>query len=416
MLVISLVIGMGIFRTPATVAAKAGSETIFYLAWAAGGVIALCGALTFAEIGRRLPVTGAYYRVFAKAYHPLLAFGVNAIIVVSNAASAAGVAIIGAEYVARILPQAPVMPMACGFIALLYGVNLAGLRTSVTTQNILISIKLLLLGAIIVAPFILPAPEPFVTASVQHHASTNPIMAFGTALIAVAFTYGGYQSTINFGGDASSDGKQVVRAIILGVGCITAIYLAATWSYVNVLGFDRLAGSSAIASMVMERLTGPAGNSIVSVALVVSVFGYMNVAMLSNPRVITAMAEDKVLPSKLATSKTSSRGVNASTLTLFAALSVVCVIFGESFEQILNYTIFLDSIGMATAAGSLFILHKQQPLRRSNFIIAIIFIAAYVFIGGSIFIDDPAAGIYGLLLLGVVMLGFWIIRQISNRL
>lgn len=415
MLVISLVIGMGIFRTPATVAAKAGSETIFYLAWAMGGVIALCGALTFAEIGRRLPVTGAYYRVFAKAYHPLLAFGVNAIIVVSNAASAAGVAIIGAEYVARVFTWIPVMPVACGFIALFYGVNLAGLRTSVTMQNVLISIKLLLLGAIIIAPFLVPAPVPVVASTLQHAITANPIAALGTALIAVAFTFGGYQSTINFGGDASSDGKLVVRAIIVGVGSVTAIYLAATWAYVNVLGFDRLAGSSAIASMVMERLTGPAGNSIVSAALMISVFGYMNVAMLSNPRVITAMAEDNVLPARLATSSSLAKGVNASTLTLFAVLSVLCVVFGESFETILNYTMFLDCIGMATAAGSLFILSRDQPVGRKNLAIAVVFITAYVFIACSIFVDDPAAAINGLVLLAAVMLVYRLIQMIPHR-
>ena len=104
MLVISLVIGMGIFRAPATVALRAGDESLFYLAWITGGVFALAGALTFAEVGRRMPVTGAYYRVFAHAYHPVVAFAVNSIILTSNAASAAGIGIIGSEYIAGWLP------------------------------------------------------------------------------------------------------------------------------------------------------------------------------------------------------------------------------------------------------------------------------------------------------------------------
>lgn len=403
MLVISLVIGMGIFRTPATVAAKAGSETIFYMAWIAGGLIALCGALTFAEIGRRLPVTGAYYRVFAQAYHPLLAFGVNTIIIVSNAASAAGVAIIGAEYVAKVVPNLPVLPAATVFIVLLYLVNLAGLRTSVTMQNVLISIKLLLLGGIIIAPFLVsPAVEN--GAMIIAHDGVSPLQAFGTALIAVAFTYGGYQSTINFGGDASADGKQVFRAIMIGVACVTALYLAATWAYVQVLGFDQLAGSSAIASMVMERLAGPLGNQLVLIALVISVFGYMNVAMLSNPRVITAMAEDGMISRRLASSTANARGVNAVTLSLFTALSIVCVFFGESFEQILNYTIFLDCIGMATAAGALFFLRSPTPLRGTSIVTGVLFIVSYIFIAGSIYVDDPKAAVYGLVLLGSIVL------------
>src|SRR5688572_14020060 len=98
MIVVSLVIGMGIFRTPANVAAATPTPTIFFVAWIAGGLVALCGALTYAEIGSRLPVMGGYYKVFSYAYHPSIAFAINCIILVSNAASGAAVALVGSEY------------------------------------------------------------------------------------------------------------------------------------------------------------------------------------------------------------------------------------------------------------------------------------------------------------------------------
>src|SRR5687768_13015682 len=103
MIVVTLVIGMGIFRTPANVAASVQTPFIFFAAWIAGGLIALCGALTYAEIGSRLPVTGAYYKIFSYCYHPSLAFAINCIILVSNAASLAGVALIGAEYISKVV-------------------------------------------------------------------------------------------------------------------------------------------------------------------------------------------------------------------------------------------------------------------------------------------------------------------------
>src|SRR5947209_13320938 len=99
MIVISLVIGMGIFRTPVNVARSAPTPLLFFIVWLAGGLIAICGALTYAEIGSRLPVTGGYYKVFSYAYHPSIAFAVNCLILVSNAASLAGVAIVGGEYI-----------------------------------------------------------------------------------------------------------------------------------------------------------------------------------------------------------------------------------------------------------------------------------------------------------------------------
>src|SRR5258708_1928150 len=106
MIVVGLVIGMGIFRTPLNVAKASPSVFLFFAVWIAGGVVAFCGALTYAEIGSRLPVTGGYYKVFSYAYHPSIAFGVNCLILVSNAASLAGVAIIGAEYIIGVLVPA----------------------------------------------------------------------------------------------------------------------------------------------------------------------------------------------------------------------------------------------------------------------------------------------------------------------
>ena len=107
MIVIGLVIGMGIFRTASDSARSAITPTVFFVAWLVGGVIALCGALTYAEIGSRYPVTGGYYKIFATAYHPSVAFGINCIILISNAASLAAVALIGSEYLSQIIFSYP---------------------------------------------------------------------------------------------------------------------------------------------------------------------------------------------------------------------------------------------------------------------------------------------------------------------
>src|SRR5256885_8096755 len=136
MIVVSLVIGMGIFRTPVNVAAASPTPAIFFAAWLCGGLIALCGALTYAEIGSRLPVTGAYYKIFSYCYHPSIAFAINCIILISNAASLAGVALIGSEYITKvILPgtrNVENIQVIISIIAILtfYGINLFGLKMS----------------------------------------------------------------------------------------------------------------------------------------------------------------------------------------------------------------------------------------------------------------------------------------------
>src|SRR6185437_4467290 len=158
MIVVSLVIGMGIFRTPVDAAARAGTPGIFFGAWALGGVIALCGALTYAEIGSRYPVTGAYYKIFSLGYHPSLAFSINCIELVSNAGSTALVGVVGAEYIGHFFYSGPVPPIFRGgvtaaAVGVFYIVNLMGLKMSSRVQNILTLIKILLILLLLLSVF-----------------------------------------------------------------------------------------------------------------------------------------------------------------------------------------------------------------------------------------------------------------------
>ncbi len=134
MIVVGLVIGMGIFRAAATSAKDAINPTVYFSAWLVGGIVALCGALTYAEIGSRYPVTGGYYKVFAKAYHPSIAFAVNCLILVSNAASLSAVALIGSGYILKLFPGewTDVHKAILSSIAIIifYGINLRGLKVS----------------------------------------------------------------------------------------------------------------------------------------------------------------------------------------------------------------------------------------------------------------------------------------------
>lgn len=169
MIVVGLVIGMGIFRTSSDAAKAAITPSLFFIGWIAGGLIALCGALTYAEIGSRFPVTGGYYKVFAECYHPSIAFSINCIILISNAASMSGVALVGSEYISQVIFKTDPGGTTRAFIAMIpillfYGVNLLGLRMSATAQNILMIIKIgmlvLLISSIFLLREMLTQPQP----------------------------------------------------------------------------------------------------------------------------------------------------------------------------------------------------------------------------------------------------------------
>jgi len=424
MIVIGLVIGMGIFRTASDSARAAITPNVFFISWLVGGLVALCGALTYAEIGSRYPITGGYYKIFATCYHPSIAFAVNCIILISNAASLSGVALIGSEYISQIIFAEPPSDfvkalIAMTAIALFYGINLLGLRMSSTTQNILMLIKISMILMIVSALFF-PAQHTATTfiPSTTEFTWMDYVKSFGLALIAVSFTYGGYQQTINFGEEVKNPQKNLPRGILIGILVIILLYLSVSYAYYKVIGFEELKNAKGIAAIVAERMFGETGSFIFSILLFIAVLAYVNVLLLSNPRVMYAMSEDGILPQAFK-KKDEKRDVLTVSLTVYALISVVVLFFADTFDKILSFTIFLDSIGMAFSAATIFIIRKRtKHLDKTQIysmklfpVLPIIFIAAYVFVATSIAIDKPQTAITATGVLAAFLLIFFITRK-----
>ncbi|MCW3081035.1 APC family permease [Segetibacter sp.] len=430
MIVVSLVIGMGIFRTPANVAAAVPTPFAFFVVWLAGGLVALCGALTYAEIGSRFPVTGAYYKIFSYCYHPSIAFAINCIILVSNAASLAGVALIGAEYITKVIaPNATdaqfiQIGIAIFSIAVFYGVNLLGLKMSAKAQNVLTIIKISMI-LLLMAPLFFVTPSVSLIPETLQHVSpafTEYIKAFGIGLVAVSFTYGGYQQTINFGADVENPRRNIPRGIFIGIFVIITLYLAINYAYIRVIGFDNLKGAKNIAAIMASHVFGDAAGRILSVLLFLSVLAYVNVLLMSNPRVMYAMSEDNVLP-KIFGVKNERTNVLTTSLSVFAAICILIVFWAKEFDEILSFTIFLDCIGMATSAATIFILRKRTAHLDETKIytvglyplLPLIFIAAYIFVAISIFIDRPATALTALAVLAGFTILYFITKGTQNQ-
>ncbi|MDT4820752.1 Serine/threonine exchanger SteT [compost metagenome] len=432
MIVVSLVIGMGIFRTPVNVAAKAQIPELFFLAWIIGGFVALCGALTYAEIGSRYPVTGGYYKIFSLCYHPSIAFAINCIIVVSNAASVAGVSLIGAEYLNKVILSADMQGneyriLTAGIsILIFYAVNLLGLKTSSRTQNVLTMIKIAMVLTLICAIFFGEQTSSitpiFQTASGELPTWSDYGKALGVCLIAVSFSFGGYQQTINFGGEVKEAKRVVPRSIILGLGIIIALYMAINYAYVKAIGFEELKTAESIAAILAGKIFGPAGFTVLSVLIFLSVLGYVNVNLLSNPRAMYAMGEEKALPA-IFTKKSKKNDVMIVSLTIFTILSILTLFYAKTFDKILNYTIFLDGIGMMFSAAAIFYLRRTTAHLDKKTIytmklyplMPIIFIAAYLFVTVSIYNDDPNAALNGLVIFLIFVVIYFVNKYFNNR-
>jgi APA family basic amino acid/polyamine antiporter len=427
LIVVSLVIGMGIFRTPANVAKESPTPLIFFVIWLAGGLVALCGALTYAEIGSRLPVMGGYYKVFSYAYHPSIAFAINCIILVSNAASGAAVALVGSEYITGVIMPGITDPgtiqvvhtiIALVAIIIFYAVNMLGLRLSAKTQVILTIIKITLILLLIAPIFFAVDPStpstaiPAISPGLREY-----VKAFGLGLVAVSFTYGGYQQTINFGSEVNKPDRYIPRGIFMGIFIIITLYLAINYAYVHVIGFENMKieaqkAAPNIAAIMASKIFGVNAERILSAFLFLSVLAYINALLLSNPRVMYAMSDDKILPA--AFQKKNKRGALVVALTVFAVLAAVSVFWARKFDKLLSFSIFLDSFGMVLSAGSIFVIRKKTAHLNGTGIfsmklypwLTLIFMIAYSFVAISIAFDyknnDNAA------LVGSSVLAFFI--------
>jgi APA family basic amino acid/polyamine antiporter len=415
MIVVSLVIGMGIFRTPVNVAHDAIAPSVFFATWIFGGIMALCGALTFAEIGSRLPVSGGYFRIFAKCYHPAFAFMLNGTILFSNAASVAGVALIGAEYSCHFIfpgswspEQEETQRLFIAFVEILifFGVNLLGLKVSATTQSILTVFKLVVVLILISAIFMPAENSTAITpVAATSHSWTDLIKSFGLCLIPISFTYGGYQQTINFGGEINNAKRILPRSILTGILIVLVLYITINYAYFTVIGFNELKTSNNIASILAKRVLGNLGSKILTLMLFFSVLAYVNVGLMSNPRVICAMSEDKTLPEFF--SRHNKRGVPVTALVTFTVFALVILFFAKTFDTLVKYVIFIDSIGFIAAAATIFILRSKQKgmddaetykMKLYPFV-PLLFILGYAFVTWSVVVGKPKAALYGLILL-----------------
>jgi len=426
MIVVGLVIGMGIFRTAATSAKDAIDPSVYFTAWLLGGFVALCGALTYAEIGSRYPVTGGYYKVFSYAYHPSIAFAINCIILISNAASLSAVALIGSGYITKLFPGKAWTDIhkaliSCGAIIVFYVINLMGLRMSARAQNILMIIKItmiLVLVAAIFFPHHAIATNTAAVVTAPAATSMSWIQSLGISLIAVSFTYGGYQQTINFGNEVNNPAKNIPRGIFIGIAIIISLYLLVNLSYYTIVGFDQMKGEREIAYVVINKTFGKNGADILSFFLFFGVLAYVNALLMSNPRVMYAMSAEGVLP-KMFSKQNPKNDVLTVSLTVFAAICIIILFFAQTFEKILNFTIFLDCFGMVASSATIFKLRKQTKHLDGTGIykmklfplMPLVFMSAYFFVGISIAIQTPDTALVGLAVLAAFMVIYFVAKR-----
>ncbi len=299
--VIGAIIGIGIFFTPQSVARSAGSAEMAMLAWTIGGVIAIFGALTFAELGSLYSRTAGQYEILRDAYGPFVGF----VYVFCNATIVQAGAIAIIAYITAlnfgivvITTDGPshawTLGMGTVLIVLLTAANLIGVAWGAIVQNFTVVIKIVTLLAI-TALALMFKPEPFVppTTTVQPE-TTIGLAGLLSAITITLFSYGGWQQALWVGGEIRDPQRNVPRAIIFGVLIVIATYLMVNWAYLQLLTYQGVVHDStkALAADAVGQVIPGWGRRVVAAAIALSGFGVLNAQLLTGPRLICGMARD----------------------------------------------------------------------------------------------------------------------------
>lgn len=426
-IVVGSTIGSGIFRTPAEIAGRTGEVGLFLGAWVLGGVVALCGALTYAELSAMLPRSGGVYVYLRRAFGPLPAFlfGWAQLFVLRPAAFGA-IAITSAEYLWRTLAADGSVVVwgglsrarltAVGFIVLVGALNYRGVRWGALVQNVSTVLKMLALLALVgmgltflaIAPAKLSELPPGVALDVE-----ASFAGFGLAMVPVLWSYDGWSDVGYISGEVRDPQRTLPRAFISGTILVALLYLAANVAYLLVIPLAEMPRSELVAADVAAALLGPSGVVFVSAVIALSTFGTLNGSMMTAPRIFYAMAEDGLFFRGLAAIQ-PRYGTPGASILLAVVLGSIFVSF-RSFAELAD--LFVIGIWPFYGLGVLavFVLRRRlpaldRPYRTWGYpAVPCVFLVATVFLLGSYAVANPVLVLadFGILAAGVPVYALW---------
>ena len=401
--VVGITIGSGIFRTPAAIARLVPNPVAIIALWVGGGLLSLCGALSFAELGAMLPETGGFYAWLREGWGRPVAFmfGWSELVLI-RASALGGMAIVFGEYALRSFGvDASVhvfaaRGLAAALIAFAAAANILGARLGAGIVTISTAAKFSAVALLALAALVLGGAHG---ASYAHlTASTADAGAVGTgalglALVSVLWTYDGFVDVSFVAGEVTEPGRTLPRAIIFGTLAVVVLYVATNVAYHYVLPVDAVARSPLVAADVMQTIFGRAGVVAVSFFVMISSFSAVNGGMLAAPRVFFAMAEDRLFFRPLARVHTRYRTPHAA--ILLSAVLGMTLVMSRSFESLANTFVLAAWPFYALSVAALFRLRHTRPdlprpYRAAGYpIVPAVFVAAVVWFVVNALVSDP---------------------------
>jgi len=350
-------IGVGIFRTPGDIAAALPHTGWILGVWVLGGLYALLGALSLAELGAMIPTSGGQYVFARRALGEYAGFVVGWSDWLSASASVALIAIAFGEYTGELLPGlAPrAAGIACVVILGFTVVHWIGIRSSDAVQQATSVLKVLVLAALAAACWL---AAPARDAGGAGLGALPAVGAVALALQGVIYTYDGWNGVLYFSGEVKDPGRDIPRSMAGGVVLVIVIYFAINLAYLHVLSPAQMAGNKLVAGAVAGAALGASGETIVRVVITVSLLSACSACLLIASRVPYAMSADRLLPA--AVSRVNERGTPVGSLLLSSAVALALILSG-TFNQVLALAAFFFVLNYTVSFTSLFVLRRREP-------------------------------------------------------
>jgi len=418
MIAIGSSIGSGIFRTPSEIAGYLPAEGLMLMVWMLGGLIAICGALTFAKISGQFPHVGGFYVFLREAYGNLPAFLYGwSMLLVINTGSLAALSLVFTSYLGSFIPlsDSAQLIVAIVTIASLTVMNILGVKFGSIFASIFTSAKLLgILFVVFLGLFFGTNNDVnfFNTSFLAGQNNLSLISAFGLALIGVSFSFGGYQHATFVAAEVKNAGKIVPKALVIGIGIVCLAYLTINVAYLRFLPIEQIAISKSVASDAINTIW-ILGGKFISFLIILSVVGTIGIYILTAPRIYFAMADDGLFFKKFAQIH-PVYGTPVWAIVFQSIWTIILLVFWKTFSNLITYVVFVDEIFFFLTALTFFILIK--PKTPGGIAWALIFLAMTAFIILNTLYEKPEQAVAGLIFLAIGCVFFLVFQKTTFRL
>ena len=432
--VVGSVIGSGIFLTTGVMAETIPSASLLLLAWALGGVLAIAGGLTYAEMGAMFPRSGGVYVFLKEAYGTLPAFlyGWAALLVVISGGIAA-VAVGFAEYLSYFFPALSLdrvaldadagliririsagQLVAAAAIVVLGAINYVGVRRGNMVNVALTAAKVAALAALPVMAILYARAAPVLTPVVPPDLA-RPAAAFGVAMIAVLWTYEAWYFVTYAAGEIKDPHRNVPRALIGGLLVLTTVYLVVNVAYFFALTMEEMRGVKRVAERAATALVGPRGATFIALTVVVSTFGNNVAALLGGSRLLFGMASDGVFFPACRRVHPRYRTPHVAIMALTGWAAILAL--SGTYEQLFTYVMFASILFSVAAGAAVFKLRRDRPDHPRPYrtwgypVVPLVFIAGSAAFVANTLLERPTESLTGLGLLALGLPAYWYWRR-----